>query len=55
MKKLKDLTLREKLGQLIMVGFENTEFDEHLRTIIEDYKIGNFYIMLLIVKIQNKL
>ena len=42
MKKLKDLTLREKLGQLIMVGFENTEFDEHLRTIIEDYKIGNF-------------
>ena len=42
MKSIKNLTLKEKLGQLIMASFNSTEFDEHARTLIEDYKIGNF-------------
>ena len=41
MKKVNEMTLKEKLGQLIIAGFDGYEYDEHLRTLIEDYKVGN--------------
>ena len=41
MKKTSEMTLKEKLGQLVMCGFEDPFYDEHARILIEDYKVGN--------------
>ena len=41
MKKISEMTLKEKLGQLIMCGFEDPFYDEHARILIEEYKVGN--------------
>ncbi len=41
MKKIQEMTLKEKLGQLIIAGFDGYEYDEHLRRLIEDYKVAN--------------
>ena len=41
MKSIKEMTLKEKIGQLILPGFHGFEYDEHLRTLIEDYHVGN--------------
>ena len=41
MKNIKEMTLKEKIGQLILPGFHGFEYDEHLRTLIEDYHVGN--------------
>ena len=41
LKSVKDMTLKEKLGQLILPGFHSTEYDEHIKTLIEDYHVGN--------------
>ena len=38
---LNKMTLKEKLGQLVMCGFEDPFYDEHARILIEDYKVGN--------------
>lgn len=35
------LTLKEKLGQLLFIGFDGYEYNDHLKTIIEEYKVGN--------------
>lgn len=43
-KKVNDLlnrmTLEEKIGQLIVVGFKSKEVDDHIKTMISDYKVG---------------
>ncbi len=41
MKNVKEMTLKEKIGQLILPGFHSYEYDEQLRTLIEDYHVGN--------------
>ena len=41
---IKKMTLKEKIGQLLVVGFPSYEYDEHIRTLVEDYKIGNIII-----------
>ena len=41
MKTIKEMTLKEKLGQLIIAGFNGYEYNEHLKTLIEEYKVGN--------------
>ena len=41
LKTVKEMTLKEKLGQLILPGFHSTYYDEHIRTLIEDYHVGN--------------
>lgn len=35
------LSLEEKIGQLIVCGFNGLEPDEHVRTLIEQYHVGN--------------
>lgn len=35
------MTLREKIGQRLIVGFPGTELTEEFRTFLKDYKIGN--------------
>lgn len=39
---IKKMTIREKLGQLIIVGFHGYDYNENLKTLIEDYKVSNF-------------
>ena len=41
MKTIKEMTLKEKLGQLVMCGFEDSFYDEHIRVLVEEYKVGN--------------
>ena len=40
-KSVKEMTLKEKLGQLILPGFHSTYYDEQVKTLIEDYHVGN--------------
>lgn len=41
MMQIKDMTLREKIGQLVFVGFHSTEYDKNLKKLVEEYKLGN--------------
>ena len=55
MKKLCEMTLKEKLGQLIMCGFEDPFYDEHARILIEEYKVGNIILFARNVKDMKQL
>lgn len=37
----KDMTLKQKIGQLIIPGFSSYEYNEHAKTLIEEYNVGN--------------
>lgn len=37
---LADMTLEERIGQLMVVGFQSSEVDEHITKMIEDYHVG---------------
>lgn len=39
--KIKEMTLKQKIGQLIIAGFEDTFADEHITSLIKEYNIGN--------------
>lgn len=41
MKNIKEMTLKEKIGQLILPGFHSYDYDEQLKTLIEEYHVGN--------------
>jgi len=34
------MTLEEKIGQLLVVGFSGKQVDHHIRTMIQEYKVG---------------
>lgn len=38
--KLMSLSLEEKIGQLIIAGFDGTQLNEEVKSLIEEYKIG---------------
>jgi beta-N-acetylhexosaminidase len=37
---VKKMTLREKIGQLMVVGFQSKVVDSHIKAMIQDYKVG---------------
>ena len=41
LKSVKEMTLKEKLGQLILPGFHSKYYDDQIKTLIEDYHVGN--------------
>ena len=41
LKSVKEMTLKEKLGQLILPGFHSTYYDDHIKKLIEEYHVGN--------------
>lgn len=47
---IKDMTLEQKIGQMIMAGFESDTVDEHARKIMTEYKIGNIVLFARNVK-----
>ena len=42
MKDIKDLSLQEKLGQLLIIGFKEPKLTDEIRNLIREYKFGNF-------------
>ncbi|KAG4087588.1 glycoside hydrolase family 3 protein [Neocallimastix lanati (nom. inval.)] len=42
MKDIRDLSVEEKLGQLLIIGFNEPVLTDEIRTMIHDYKFGNF-------------
>lgn len=42
MKKLEELTLKEKLGQFLIIGFEEPFLTDDVKAMIKKYKFGNF-------------
>lgn len=41
MKKINEMTLKEKLGQLLIIGFDGYDYNDHIKTMIEEYHVGN--------------
>ncbi len=41
MKKISEMTLEEKIGQLLIIGFEGKEYNEALDELLKSYKCGN--------------
>ena len=37
---VEQMTLKEKIGQLMVVGFQSNEVDSHIQTMIQEYKVG---------------
>ncbi len=48
---IKSMSLDEKIGQLVIVGLDGYEADEHARQMIEEYRVGGF--ILFTSNIQN--
>ena len=42
MKDIKDLSLQEKLGQLLIIGFKTPVLTDEKKEMIKKYKLGNF-------------
>lgn len=55
MNKIKNMTLKEKLGQLIIAGFSGYEYNEHARILIEEYKVGNIILFTRNINNLNQL
>ncbi len=53
--KLDKMTIDEKIGQLLIVGFEESEVNESTIEIIEDYKIGGFVLFARNIIDENQL
>lgn len=51
--KIKEMTLDEKIGQLLIVGLEDSTVDENTKTMIKDYKIGGFILFSRNIKDEN--
>lgn len=41
MKQINEMTIKEKIGQLVFAGFSGYIYDEHIKGLIEEYKLGN--------------
>ena len=39
------MTLKEKVGQLLIAGFVGYEYDENIKSLIEEYKLGNVVLL----------
>jgi len=39
---IKHMSLEQKIGQILMVGFPSDKYDDHIKELVEEYKIGNF-------------
>ncbi|MCR8657213.1 beta-N-acetylhexosaminidase [Paenibacillus endoradicis] len=52
MKTIEQMTLREKIGQMIVTGFPSIEMSQEMQEVIEHYKVGN--VILFSHNIENK-
>lgn len=40
--KIKNMTLEEKIGQMVIAGFDGYTMDDNIRILIEEYRVGGF-------------
>lgn len=52
---IKNMTLDEKIGQMLMVGFHSNEYDDHIDELVSKYKIGNIILFSRNVKEKYQL
>lgn len=52
---LDNLTIREKIGQLLMVGFSSPEINDDIINLIKEYKVGNIILFARNFKTPEKL
>lgn len=52
---VRDMTLEQKIGQMIMVGFPSDRLDDHAKELIEKYNIGNFILFARNIKSKEGL
>lgn len=55
MRKVEDLTLEEKIGQLIVFGFNEKKFSKNILELIRDYKLGNIILFARNISSPKKL
>ena len=55
MKDLKELSLQEKLGQLLIIGFKEPTLTEDIKNLIREYKFGNFILFARNIENLNQL
>ena len=55
MKDLKELSLQEKLGQLLIIGFKEPILTEDIKNLIRKYKFGNFILFARNIENLNQL
>jgi beta-N-acetylhexosaminidase len=55
MKDFKDLSLNEKIGQLLLIGFKGHTLSEEIKSMIKEYKFGNFILFSYNIKDLNQL
>ncbi|AST56995.1 beta-glucosidase [Thermoanaerobacterium thermosaccharolyticum] len=52
---IRNMTLDEKIGQMLMVGFHSDEYDDHIDELVSKYKIGNIILFSRNVKEKYQL
>ena len=55
MKNLKDLSLNEKIGQLLLIGIKGYILSEEMKSMIKEYKFGNFILFSYNIRDLNQL
>lgn len=55
MKKLEEMNLQEKLGQLLIIGFHEPIITDELKKLIQEYKFGNFILFARNIKSLEQL
>ena len=55
MKNLKDLSLNEKIGQLLLIGIKGYILSEEMKNMIKEYKFGNFILFSYNIRDLNQL
>jgi len=55
MKKVNELSLKEKVGQILMLGFDGTNINDDLVELIKKYKIGNVILFTRNIKSKKQL
>ncbi|HEY4524468.1 MAG TPA: glycoside hydrolase family 3 N-terminal domain-containing protein [Candidatus Paceibacterota bacterium] len=54
-RKIKNMSLDEKIGQMLIIGFENKYLDDHVQKMIEQYHIGGINLLGRNVKDKNQI
>lgn len=52
--RIKSMSLEEKIGQLLIVGFEGTEINQEIISFIEELKVGGFILFSRNIEDENK-
>ncbi len=55
MKKVNEMTLKEKIGQLLIAGFDGAEYNQHTQVLIEEHQVANIILFARNIKSVEQL